>query len=81
MAGAFCCNSVPFTSMLSTIRHLARVHIWVRCGMGTRVIPATFLRETAKAAYGAVELPEAVIDILAGLRNWLQATALGPLAP
>lgn len=29
-------------------------------------------RDTAKAAYGAVELPEAVIDILAGLRNWLQ---------
>ena len=29
-------------------------------------------RETAKAAYGAVELPEAVIDILVGLRNWLQ---------
>ncbi len=30
------------------------------------------LRNTAKAAYGAVEIPEGVIDLLTGLRDYLQ---------
>ncbi len=29
-------------------------------------------RNTAKAAYGAVEIPEGVIDLLTGLRDYLQ---------
>ena len=29
-------------------------------------------RSTAKAAYGAVEIPEGVIDLLTGLRDYLQ---------
>jgi hypothetical protein len=33
-------------------------------------------RNTAKAAYGAVDIPEGVIDLLTGLRDYLQVIAL-----
>ena len=34
-------------------------------------------RNTAKAAYGAVEIPEGVIDLLTGLRDYLQVIVQG----